>query len=68
MKANEGTMASRLKDFVRMNPPIFLGSKVRYDPLEFVDEVYKCCRSNSEGEGGVDFLSIERCNPNFIYP
>ena len=24
----ESTMISRLKDFVRMNPPIFLGSKV----------------------------------------
>ena len=26
------TMTSRLKDFVRMNPPIFLGSKVGEDP------------------------------------
>ena len=28
----ESTMTSRLKDFVRMNPPIFLGSKVGEDP------------------------------------
>ena len=34
------TMTSRLRDFVRMNPPIFLGSKVGYDPQEFLDRVY----------------------------
>ena len=34
-------MTSRLGDFVRMNPPIFLGSKVGEDPQEFLDGVYK---------------------------
>ena len=34
-------MTSRLSDFVRMNPPIFLGSKVGEDPQEFLDVVYK---------------------------
>ncbi|TMW97372.1 hypothetical protein EJD97_005671, partial [Solanum chilense] len=33
----ETTMTSRLRDFVRMNPPIFLGSKVGEDPQEFLD-------------------------------
>lgn len=37
----ESTMTSRLRDFVRMNPPIFLGSKVGEDPEEFITEVYK---------------------------
>ena len=37
----ESTMTSRLIDFVRMNPPIFLGSKVGEDPQEFLDGVYK---------------------------
>ena len=37
----ESTMTSRLRDFVRMNPPIFLGSKVGEDPQEFLDGVYK---------------------------
>ncbi|XP_049364360.1 uncharacterized protein LOC125829150 [Solanum verrucosum] len=34
-------MASTLRDFVRMSPPTFLGSKVGEDPQEFLDEVYK---------------------------
>lgn len=34
-----------LRDFVRMNPPIFLGSKVNEDPQEFLDEVYKVLSS-----------------------
>ena len=37
----ESTMTSRLRDFVRMNPPIFLGSKVNEYPQEFLDGVYK---------------------------
>ncbi|XP_015075375.1 uncharacterized protein LOC107019373 [Solanum pennellii] len=35
------TMASRLRDFTRMNPPTFYGSKVDEDLQEFIDEVYK---------------------------
>ena len=34
-------MNSRLRDFVRMNPPIILVSKVGEDPQEFLDGVYK---------------------------
>ena len=34
-------MTSILRDFMRMNPPIFLGSKVGEDPQEFLDGVYK---------------------------
>ena len=34
-------MTSRLRDFVRMNPPIFLGSKVGDGPLDFLGRVYK---------------------------
>ena len=34
-------MNSRLWDFMRMNPPTFLGSKVGEDPQAFFDKVYK---------------------------
>ena len=37
----ESTMTSRLKDFVRINPPIFICSKVGEDPQEFLDGLYK---------------------------
>ena len=33
-------MTTRLRDFVRMNPPIFLGSKVWENTQEFLDGVY----------------------------
>ena len=33
-------MASRLRDFTRMNPPTFYGSKVDEEPQEFINEVY----------------------------
>ena len=36
----ESTMTSSLRDFVRMNPPIFLFSNVNKDPQEFLDGVY----------------------------
>ena len=33
--ASGGSVAARVCDFVRMNPPEFLGSQVVEDPLEF---------------------------------
>ena len=35
------TMASRLRNFTRMNPPTFYGSMVDEDPQQFLNEVYK---------------------------
>jgi len=36
-----GTTASRVRDFMRMNPPEFYGLKMEEDPQEFIDEVHK---------------------------
>ncbi|XP_049357855.1 uncharacterized protein LOC125822493 [Solanum verrucosum] len=36
-----GTTASRVRNFMRINPPKFYGSKFEEDPQEFIDEVYK---------------------------
>ena len=33
-------VASRLRDLSRMNPPMFLVSKVGEDPQEFLEQVY----------------------------
>ena len=30
-----------MRDFTRMNPPTFIGSKTSEDPKEFLDEVHK---------------------------
>ncbi|WMV45742.1 hypothetical protein MTR67_039127, partial [Solanum verrucosum] len=38
---NGGSVAARVRDFVRMNPPEFLGSQVGEDPQNFIDEVKK---------------------------
>ena len=37
----ENTLATMLRDFLRMNPPTFLRSKVGDDPQAFLDDVYK---------------------------
>ncbi|XP_049391309.1 uncharacterized protein LOC125855610 [Solanum stenotomum] len=40
-RLNESTLASRRRDFVWMNPPIFLSSRIGEDPQELLDEIYK---------------------------
>ena len=37
----DSTMASCLRDFTRMNPPMFFGSRSDEDPQDFIDKVYK---------------------------
>lgn len=41
MKIFGGNMIYKFKDFVRMNTPIFLYSKIGDDPTEFLDGFFK---------------------------
>ena len=41
----ESNMTSRLRDFLRMNTPLFLVSMVGEDPKELVHGVYKVLRA-----------------------
>ena len=41
MNENSGSTAARVRDFVRMNPPEFLGSQTNEDPKNFLDEIKK---------------------------
>ena len=38
---NGGSASTRVRDFVRMNPPEFLGSQANQDPQNFLDEIKK---------------------------
>ena len=38
---NASTTASRIRDFTRINPPTFFGSKVEEDPQGFIDKMFK---------------------------
>ena len=38
---NGGSITARVRDFVRMNPPEFLGSQANEDPQNFLDEIKK---------------------------
>ena len=48
-------MADRLRDFTRMNLPIFTGSKTLEDPKELVEEVHKIL----EAMGAIDIEKAE---------
>ena len=40
LNPNVGTTTSRVRDFTKINPSDYNGSKVEEDPQELIDEVY----------------------------
>ncbi|KAK4731665.1 hypothetical protein R3W88_024653 [Solanum pinnatisectum] len=48
------TMASTLRDFMRMNPSMFLGSKVGEDPQELLDEITQWKSNRLVGAGPIN--------------
>ncbi|XP_015077987.1 uncharacterized protein LOC107021790 [Solanum pennellii] len=59
------SMADMLKDFTRMNPPIFKGSKTSEDPQEFVDEVNNILVAT--GAIGLDEDLEEECRAAMLH-
>ena len=41
MPPHASTMASRIRDITRMNPPMFFIRKMDEDPQKFISEVYR---------------------------
>ena len=56
VQQSASTMVSCLRDFRRMNPPMFFGSKVNEDTQDFVCEVYKILYSMGASSNEKDKL------------
>lgn len=60
---------ARVRDFMRMNPPVFHGSKVDKDPQEFIDEIYKILSIMGVGpneKGEVGSVPTQMCGSNLV--
>ena len=58
--SQESSVGVRIRDFLRMNPPVFTGSKAGEDPQNFIDEVWKILKAMHATETeGVELISYQ---------
>ena len=53
---------SRIRDILRMNPPIFTVSNLVVDPQQFIDETHKICKVMRVAETNVVELASDQLN------
>ncbi|XP_055826316.1 uncharacterized protein LOC129894676 [Solanum dulcamara] len=58
--SQESSTITRIRDFLRMNPPVFTGSKVEENPHNFIDEIWKILKEMHITEiEGVELVSYQ---------
>lgn len=64
----EASTSIKIKDLLRMNPPVFIGSKIDEDLKNFIDKVWKVLKEmDATDTKGVKFSSYQLKNLDHIW-